>query len=165
MVFLEHRPRVYYSLTTAVEATARFVQQHVKRRNYCTAIGKGRNYCRSIPRDQVPLELLASSVAVAHGPRLLRGRGIRRKERKHKTRPFIVMYGRVVFVLCQPAVTALHTAGWNSPIVEAKKKERKTRLMAKMAAIPDDCERTATVALPTAASPGLVPTTTAPLPH
>ena len=29
----------------------------------------------------------------------------------------------------------------------------------------DDCERTATVALPTAASPGLVPTTTAPLPH
>ena len=30
MVFLEHRPRVYYSLTTAVEATARFVQQHVK---------------------------------------------------------------------------------------------------------------------------------------
>ena len=40
-----------------------------------------------------------------------------------------------------------------------------TRLMAKMAAIPDDCERTATVALPTAASPGLVPTTTAPLPH
>ena len=40
-----------------------------------------------------------------------------------------------------------------------------TRLMAKMAAISDDCERTATVALPTAASPGLVPTTTAPLPH
>ena len=35
----------------------------------------------------------------------------------------------------------------------------------KMAAIPDDCERTATVTLPTAASPGLVPTTTAPLPH
>ena len=35
----------------------------------------------------------------------------------------------------------------------------------KMAAIPDDCERTATVALPTAASPGLVPTTTATLPH
>ena len=34
----------------------------------------------------------------------------------------------------------------------------------KMATIPDDCERTATVALPTAASPGLVPTTTAPLP-
>ena len=31
--------------------------------------------------------------------------------------------------------------------------------------IPDDCERTATVALPTAASPALVPTTTAPLPH
>ena len=31
MVFLEHRPRVYYSLTTAVEATALlFVQQHVK---------------------------------------------------------------------------------------------------------------------------------------
>ena len=93
MVFLEHRPRVYYSLTTAVEATARFVQQHVtgKGRNYCTAIGKGRNYCQSIPRDP-----------------------------PH---------------------------------------------MAKMAAIPDDCERTATVALPTAASPGLVPTTTAPLPH
>ena len=35
----------------------------------------------------------------------------------------------------------------------------------KMAAIPDDFERTATVALPTAASPGLVPTTTALLPH
>ena len=30
MVFLEHKPRVYYSLTTAVEATALFVQQHVK---------------------------------------------------------------------------------------------------------------------------------------
>ena len=28
--------------------------------------------------------------------------------------------------------------------------------MAKMAAIPDDCERTATVALPTAASPGFI---------
>ena len=31
--------------------------------------------------------------------------------------------------------------------------------------IPDDCEKTATVALPTAASPGFLPTTTAPLPH
>ena len=31
MVFLEHRPRVYFSLiTTAVEATALFIQQHVK---------------------------------------------------------------------------------------------------------------------------------------
>ena len=30
MVFLEHRPRVYYSLTTAVEARALFVQQLVK---------------------------------------------------------------------------------------------------------------------------------------
>ena len=30
MVFPEHRPSVYYSLTTAVEATALFVQQHVK---------------------------------------------------------------------------------------------------------------------------------------
>ena len=31
MVFLEHRSRVYYSLTTAVEVTALlFVQQHVK---------------------------------------------------------------------------------------------------------------------------------------
>ena len=30
MVFLEHRPRVYYSVTTAVEATALFVQQQVK---------------------------------------------------------------------------------------------------------------------------------------
>ena len=30
MVFLEHRPRVYFSLTKAVEATALFVQQHVK---------------------------------------------------------------------------------------------------------------------------------------
>ena len=31
MVFLEHRPRVYYSLTTAAEAKALlFVQQHVK---------------------------------------------------------------------------------------------------------------------------------------
>ena len=34
MVFLEHRPRVYYSLTTAVEATALFVQ-HVKGAIYC----------------------------------------------------------------------------------------------------------------------------------
>ena len=81
MVFLEHRPRVYYSLTTAVEATERFVQQQCKGRNYCTAIGKGRNYCRSIPRDP------------PHG---------------------------------------------------------------KMAAISDDCERIATVALPTAASPGFI---------
>ena len=31
MVFLEHRPPVYYSLTTAAEAKALlFVQQHVK---------------------------------------------------------------------------------------------------------------------------------------
>ena len=31
MVFLEHRPRVYFSLTTPVEATALlFVEQHVK---------------------------------------------------------------------------------------------------------------------------------------
>ena len=30
MVFLENRPRVYYSLTTAVEAMALFVQQYVK---------------------------------------------------------------------------------------------------------------------------------------
>ena len=72
MVFLEHRPRVYYSLTTAVEATALlFVQQHD-----C----KGRNYCT--PRDH---------------------------------------------------------ASWH-----------------KMAAVPDDCERTATVALPTAASGGSI---------
>ena len=80
MVFLEHRPRVYYSLTTAVEATARFVQQqHVKG------------------------AIIVDHVTPPHGK--------------------------------------------------------------KMAAIPDDCERTAAVALPTAASPGLVPTTTAPLPH
>ena len=70
MVFLEHRPRVYFSLTAAVEATALlFVQQHVK-----------------------------------------------------------------------GAIIVHHVA----------------RLMAKMAAIPDDCERTATVALPTAASPGFI---------
>ena len=68
MVFLEHRPRVYYSLTTAVEDTALFVQ-HVK-----------------------------------------------------------------------GAIIVHHVA----------------RLMGKMAAIPDDCERTATVALPTAASPGFI---------
>ena len=68
MVFLEHRPRVYYSLTALAEATALlFVQQHVKN-------------CR--PRDP---------------------------------------------------------ASWPN-----------------MAATPDDCERTATVALPTAASPGLI---------
>ena len=30
MVFLEHRPRVYYSLTTVVEATALLFIQHVK---------------------------------------------------------------------------------------------------------------------------------------
>ena len=79
MVFLEHRPRVYYSLTTAVEATALFVQQQVKG------------------------AIIVDHVTPPHGK--------------------------------------------------------------KMAAIPDDCERTATVALPTAASPGLVSTTTAPLPH
>ena len=90
MVFLEHRPRVYYSLTTAVEAAARFVQQHVK-----GAI---------IVQQYVKAAIIADLYHV-------------------------------------------------------------TRLMAKMAAIPDDCERTATVALPTAASLGLVPTTTAPLPH
>ena len=67
MVFLEHRPRVYFSLTTAVEATALFVQQHVKG---------------------------AIIVTPPHGK--------------------------------------------------------------KMAAIPDDCERTATVALPTAASTGFI---------
>ena len=77
MVFLEHRPPVYYSLTTAVEATSRFVQQHVK------------------------VAIIVDHVTPPHGK--------------------------------------------------------------KMAAIPDDCERTATVALPTAASPGLVPTITAPL--
>ena len=70
MVFLEHRPRVYYSLTTAIEATALFVQQHCKGRNCC------------IPRDP---------------------------------------------------------ASWPN-----------------MAATPDDCERTATVALPTAASPSFI---------
>ena len=91
MVFLEHRPRVYYSLTTAVEGTALFVQQHVKGAIIVQQyIGKG--------------AIIADLYHV-------------------------------------------------------------TRLMAKMAAIPDDCERTATVALPTAASPGLVPTTTATLPH
>ena len=74
MVFLEHRPRVYFSLSTAVEATAQFVQQHVK-----------------------------GAIIVYH-------------------------------------VTPPHGK--------------------KMAGIPDDCERTATVALPTAASLGLVPTTT-----
>ena len=68
MVFLEHRPRVYYALTTAVEATALLF------------VCKGRNYCR--PRD---------------------------------------------------------TASWH-----------------KMATMPDDCERTATVALPTAASTGFI---------
>ena len=70
MVFLKHRHRVYYSLTTAIEATALFVQQHVKG-------------------------------------------------------AFIVYH-----------VTPPHGE--------------------KMAAIPDDCERTATVALPTATSPGLI---------
>ena len=71
MVFLEHRPRVYFSLTTAVEATERFVQQHVK--------------------------------------------------------------GAIIADL-------YHV----------------TRLMAKMAAIPDDCERTATVALPTDCQTGVL---------
>ena len=74
MVFLEHRTPVYYSNTTAIEATALFVciNQHVK--------GKGRNYCR--PRDPT---------------------------------------------------------SWP-----------------KMAATSDDCDRTATVALPTAASSGFI---------
>ena len=81
MVFLEHRPRVYYSLTIAVEAMALlFVQQDVK-----------------------------SAIIVDH-------------------------------------VTPHH----------GKKNGR---------SILDDCERAATVALPTAASPGLVPTTTTPLPQ
>ena len=71
MVFLEHRPRVYYSLTTAIEATALFVQQQVK-----------------------------GAIIVDH-------------------------------------VTPPH----------GKKKK---------AATPDDCERTAAVALPTAASPGFI---------
>ena len=70
MVFLEHRPRVYYSLTTAVEATALFVQQQVKG------------------------AIIVDHVTPPHGE--------------------------------------------------------------KMAAIPDDCERTATVALPTAASSGFI---------
>ena len=70
MVFLEHRPRVYYSLTTAVEATALFVQQ------------------------QVNGAIIVDHVTPPHG-----------------------------------------------------KKNGRT---------PDDCERTATVALPTAASPGFI---------
>ena len=74
MVFLEHRPPVYYSLSTAVEATALlFVQQHVK-----------------------------GAIIVHH---------------EEEEDP----------------------ASWN-----------------KMAAMPDDCERTATVALPTAASTGFI---------
>ena len=72
MAFLEHRPRVYYSLTTAVEATALFVQQQVK------------------------------GAIIVHVD--------------HVTPP----HGK------------------------------------KMAATPDDCERTATVALPTAASPAFI---------
>ena len=72
MVFLEHRPRVYYSLTTLAEATALlFVQQHVK-----------------------------SAIVV-----------------DHVTPP----HGQII-----------------------------------MAATPDNCERTATVALPTAASGGSI---------
>ena len=72
MVFLEHRPPVYYSHTTAVEATALlFVQQRVK------------------------------GAIIVYRPR--------------------------------------DPASWG-----------------KMAAVPDDCERTATVALPTAASPGFI---------
>ena len=72
MVFLEHRPRVYYSLTALAEATALLFVQ--------VTTCKGLNYCR--PRDP---------------------------------------------------------ASWPN-----------------MAATPDDCERTATVALPTAASPGFI---------
>ena len=70
MVFLEHRPRVYYFLTTAVEATALFVQQ------------------------QVNGAIIIDHVTLPHGK--------------------------------------------------------------KMAATPDDCERTATVALSTAASTGFI---------
>ena len=70
MVFLEHRPRIYYSLTTVNRSHG----------TVCTTTCKGPNYC--IPRDP---------------------------------------------------------ASWG-----------------KMAAIPDDCERTATAALPTAASPGFI---------
>ena len=80
MVFLEHRPRVYYSLTIILYSNRNHALFACKGRNYCTAIGKGRNYC--IPRDP---------------------------------------------------------ASWG-----------------KMAAMPDDCERTATVALPTAASTGFI---------
>ena len=83
MVFLEHRPRVYYSLTIYSNRSHGTVYTTTcKGHNYCTAIGKGRNYC--IPRDP---------------------------------------------------------ASWG-----------------KMAAMPDDCERTATesVALPTAASTGFI---------
>ena len=101
MVFLEHRSRVYYSLTTVAEATAllfvqldgvlgtqtsRLLLSYCISRSHgtvvCTKVTtcKGRNYCR--PRDP---------------------------------------------------------ASWPN-----------------MAATPDDCERTATVALPTAASPGFI---------
>ena len=72
MVFLEHRPRVYYSVTIYSNRSHGTV--------VCTTTCKGRNYCR--PRDP---------------------------------------------------------ASWH-----------------KMAAMPDDCERTATVALPTAASRGSI---------
>ena len=80
MVFLEHRPRVYYSLYYSNRSHGTVCTTTCKGRNYCRAIGKGRNYC--IPRDPT---------------------------------------------------------SWG-----------------KMAAIPDDCERTATVALPTAASSGFI---------
>ena len=73
MVFLEHRPRVFYSL---------IYYSNRSHGTVCTTTCKGCNYCRSIPRDP---------------------------------------------------------ASWG-----------------KMAAIPDDCERTATVALPTAASSGFI---------
>ena len=73
MVFLEHRPRVYYSLIY-------YAYSSRSHGTVCTTTGKGRNYCR--PRDP---------------------------------------------------------ASWPN-----------------MAATPDDCERTATVALPTAASPGFI---------
>ena len=69
MVFLEHRPRVYYSLTTAVEATALFVQQHVKGAiivNHVTPTHGGK-WLLYIPDDYERTATVALSTAASPG--------------------------------------------------------------------------------------------------
>ena len=113
MVFLEHRPHVYYSLTTAVEATAQFVQQHVKG------------------------AIIVHHVTPPHGT-----------YRQTNIRTRTTTLPRY----------ATPTRGKKGQTDRQTKKQTDVHdhYTSLYAARHDDCERTATVALPTAASGGFI---------